>query len=130
MPRFQGIFDIVLRLILSIFAAKDLYALFTKSVKKCNGNVQGEGGGGTQLQLSKKSWNDWLPIFKGSRYVVGPNLEIRHISFHPSICNPKDFIHKRGKMSFVLLFVLIFFLNKSTNHSLTANLKFLVCLLC
>ena len=46
LPRFPGIFDIVLRLILSTFAATDLYALFTKTVQKnCNVNVQSLGRG-------------------------------------------------------------------------------------
>ena len=49
MSKFWGKFDIVstdLRLILSVFVATDVYALFKKSVKKiCNIHVQNEGGG-------------------------------------------------------------------------------------
>ena len=50
--RFQAVFYIVstdLRLIMSIFVAKDIFALFTKSVKNWILNVQNEGRGGQQL---------------------------------------------------------------------------------
>ena len=51
MSKFYGKFDIVstdLRIILSIFVATDVYALFKKSIKIiCN--VQNEGGGGQRL---------------------------------------------------------------------------------
>ena len=72
MPRFQGIFDIVLRLILSIFAAKDLYALFTKSVKKCNGNVQSEGVGGRSCSCQKSRGMIGYPSSKAVDMLSGP----------------------------------------------------------
>ena len=61
---FFGIFSTDLRLILSIFVARDVYPHLTKSVKKnCDQNVQNKRGGVQRLfkQLSEKLVADGIP---------------------------------------------------------------------